>query len=124
MKTEVMVVSKVNVPRCKIKIGEKVKQEDKFDYLGSAVQLNGRWDKINKNDKFKKESMEQWNELYQIAARTMRTYVWLTFLYDCETWAITRPLEESEMWLWRGLLRVTWTKKANEKITLEIMEAQ
>lgn len=42
MKTEVMVVSKVNVPRCKIKIGEKVKQEDKFDYLGSAVQLNGR----------------------------------------------------------------------------------
>jgi len=50
-------------------------------------------------------------------------------LYGCEIWTKTRAMEKKidacEMWIWRRMLRVSWTeKRTNESILMEIGHAR
>src|SRR6218665_1182179 len=53
------------------------------------------------------------------------TLIFLTVLYGCETWTMTKKIEKKvnacEMWIWRKMQRLSWTeKKTNESVRMEI----
>src|SRR6218665_2889474 len=57
--------------------------------------------------------------------RTVRTLIFPTVLYGCETWTMTKKMEKKinacEMWIWRKMQRISWTeKKTNESVRMEI----
>ena len=133
-KTECMVISKRSPMVCNINIGmENIKQVAKFDYLGCSITEDGRCESeikrrigIAKNA-FRKMGNLITNRHISISTkiRAIRTYVWSTLLYGCETWTINKEmegrLEAMEMWCWRRMLRVSWTeKRTNGSILDEI----
>src|SRR6218665_615051 len=57
--------------------------------------------------------------------RIVRTLIFPTVLYGCETWTMTKKMEKKinacEMWIWRKMQRISWTeKKTNESVHMEI----
>src|SRR6218665_4126554 len=57
--------------------------------------------------------------------RIVRTLIFPTVLYGCETWTITKKMEKKmnacEMWIWRKMQRISRTeKKTNESVRMEI----
>ena len=51
----------------------------------------------------------------------MQCYIWSTLLYGYETWTLAKTMESKlgafEMWAYRRMLRVSWTKyKTNEEV--------
>src|SRR6218665_3347897 len=59
--------------------------------------------------------------------RIVRTLIFPTVLYICETWTMTmtkkmeKKINACEMWIWRKMQRITWTeKKTNESVRMEI----
>src|SRR6218665_2973325 len=57
--------------------------------------------------------------------RIVRTLIFQTVLYGCETCTMTKKMEEKinacEMWIWRKMQRISWTeKKTNESVRMEI----
>ena len=59
--------------------------------------------------------------------RLVRTYVWSTALYGCETWTLNKKdettLEAFEMWCWRKMEKIKWTKlKTNEEVLDSVKE--
>src|SRR6218665_716613 len=57
--------------------------------------------------------------------RRVRTLIFPTVLYGCETWTMTKKMEKKinacEMWIWRKMQRISWMeKKTNESIHMEI----
>src|SRR6218665_2144643 len=53
-----------------------------------------------------------------------RTLIFPTVLYGCEMWTMTKKMEKKinacEMWIWRKMQRISWTKKTNESVCMEI----
>jgi len=130
-KTECMVVSKKEqIPACNINCeGEKIKQVDKFKYLGFMVTPDGRCDtEIQKRIAIAKNTFNKMSSLLKnrnismdTKMRIIKSYVWSVFLYGCECWNISnnmkKKLEATEMWFIRRLLRISWTeKKTNEEV--------
>ena len=59
----------------------------------------------------------------------MKTLVWTTLLYGCETWTLRkgdiRRLEAAEMWIWRRMAKISWTEKiSNEEVLRRIGEGR
>src|SRR6218665_781332 len=57
--------------------------------------------------------------------RIVRTLIFPTVLYSCETWTMTKKMEKKinacEMWIWRKMQRISWMeKKTNESVRMEI----
>src|SRR6218665_2392131 len=57
--------------------------------------------------------------------RIVRSLIFQTVLYGCETWTMTKKMEKKintcEMWIWRKMQRISGTeKKTNESVCLEI----
>ena len=53
--------------------------------------------------------------------RASQCYTWSTLLYGSETWTLTKAvqnkLEAFEMWIYRRMMRISWTKhKSNEEV--------
>ena len=55
--------------------------------------------------------------------RALKTYVWSTLTYGCETWTLSKEaqdkLEAFEMWTIRRMLRIPWTAK---KSNIEVLQ--
>lgn len=131
-KTETMVFSKkAERPRINIRInGDVIKQVDSFNYLGSTLSADGRSEKeIKRRIAIAKTSF--WNMKNILTnrklsiptrKRAIKCYVWSTLLYGGETWTISRSMEKRleamEMWLWRRMLKVSWTER---KTNVEIL---
>ena len=49
----------------------------------------------------------------QTKIKIVKTLVWASLLYGCETWTLRkediRKLEALEMWLWRRVEKISWT---------------
>ena len=47
--------------------------------------------------------------------RIVKCYIWTTLLYGCETWTLVpvcvKKLQAFEMWVYRKLLKISWTQK-------------
>jgi len=53
--------------------------------------------------------------------RMVKVFVWSVVLYGSETWTLQkediRQIEAFEMWIWRRMMKVSWTEhKANEEV--------
>src|SRR6218665_521406 len=65
----------------------------------------------------------------QTKTRIVNAIIFPVILYGCKTWTKTREMEKKidacEMWIWRKMLRVSWTeKRTNESILMEIGQAR
>ena len=100
-----------------------------FKYLGHTITEDGRCEtEIKKRIGIAKTVFQRMkglltNKAIKIETRvkTIKTYVWSTMLYGCETWTITntiqKKLEAAEMWMWRRMLKIPWThRKTNEEV--------
>ena len=55
--------------------------------------------------------------------KIVKTLVWTTLLYGAETWTLKkediRKLEALEMWIWRRMEKISWTRKITNEEVLE-----
>ena len=61
----------------------------------------------------------------QISIRTLKSYLFTLFLYDCETWTIDAGMETKidaiEMYFYLRMLRIPWLQKgSNEKVLTRV----
>src|SRR3989442_7422763 len=57
----------------------------------------------------------------------VKVLVWPVVLYGCETWTLLQDeinrLEALEVWLWRGLEKISWSDKIrNDEVFARVME--
>ena len=134
-KTESVVFTKGEArPRCRIFIGnEEIKQKNSFVYLGSKLTADGRSEEeISRRINEAKRAFQKMGGLLknrhmslETRKRALKTYVWSVLLYGCETWTIsktmTKRLEAAEMWMWRRMLRISWTDRVTNEEVLRRM---
>ena len=135
-KTECMVVSKsAEMPDCHLRIQqEPVKNVKEFQYLGSILTTDARCTtEIKRRIGIAKTAFRRMKNLLtnsrlsvQTRVRAIKTYVWSTLLYGCETWIVSREmerrLEAMEMWCWRRMLRVGWVERRSNVSILESIQ--
>ena len=130
-KTKVMVFSpKKSVPTCRITLGNYVlEQVQRYTYLGQIVTQDGYMDEeIKRRIGMAKSTFMDMRDLFvsgklgmNTKRRLLQTYIWSVLLYGCETWKLdtqtTKKLESFEMWTFRRIGKISWTKKwTNEKV--------
>src|SRR6267154_2586803 len=58
--------------------------------------------------------------------RMVKVLVWPVVLYGCETWTLLQDeinrLQALEMWLWRGLEKISWSDKMKNEEVLKRVE--
>ena len=59
--------------------------------------------------------------IIQKRKRASQCYIWSVLLYGSETWTLTKviqnKLEAFEMWIYRRMMRISWTEqKSNEEV--------
>jgi len=102
-------------------------------FQGSEVEKEGRCDKeIKQRVAIGKATMIGLEKLWRdkhvsinTNKRIVRTLISLTVLCGCETRIMTKKMEKMinacEMWIWRKMQRISWTKKkTNESAWMEI----
>src|SRR5215469_10250829 len=121
-------------PRVNIKIEDNlVKQEGRFNYLGSLINKDERCeDEIRKRINKAKCAFNKMKNLLtnrQVSIETrkrfVKCYLWSTLLYGCESWTLRKidvnRIQAAEMWFCRRLLRVSWIERISNEIILERM---
>ncbi|XP_077302179.1 uncharacterized protein LOC143922722 isoform X1 [Arctopsyche grandis] len=57
--------------------------------------------------------------------RFAKSYVWTVLLHGCETWTLKTKMisriEAFEMWVYRRMLKIPWTKKISNEAVLGMM---
>src|SRR6218665_3992881 len=104
-----------------------------FSCLGALVECEGGCEKeIRRRITVGKVAMQGLEKIWkdkhvslQTKPRIVNPTIFPVILYGCKTWTKTRAMEKkidaSEMWIWRRMLRVSWTeKRMNESILMEI----
>ena len=131
-KTYCMVISKrKETPRCHLKsTGVVIKQVEQFNYLGSMLTSDGRCEtEIKRRIGIAKKSFKDLSNIlanrkisFDTRKRILKSYVWSVLLYGCETWNISKNMEERlssvEMWFYRRMLRVSWMDKLSNQTIL------
>ena len=122
-KTFCMVVSKERQPpTCNLICnGTGIEQVNSFNYLGSMLTSDGRCEKeIRRRIGMAKTSFNQMSPVLKdrklsipLKVRLLKCFIWSVLLYGCESWtlsaALTRNIEDTEMWFYRRMLRVSYT---------------
>ena len=132
-KTKVMVISKGNEnARANISVrGEVLEQVERYKYLGSIVTQDGRcFEEIKTRTAIAKNAFNKIQALVtnrsisvSLRKRFIKAYVWSTLMYGCEAWTITkemeRKIEATELWLYRRMLKISWTERVSNEIVLQ-----
>ena len=132
LKTKVMVFSRAdNKPTISTTIdGKRIEQVKAFTYLGQLMTEDGRSiDEVKRRIGIAKTTfMNMRNILTSMKLKTKtkirlaKCYIWSTFLYGCETWTMTKEIEKRidalEMWIYRRIMRIPWTRKKSNIIVL------
>ena len=63
----------------------------------------------------------------ELKKRIVKSTVWSVMLYGAETWTLTQAekkrIEAFEMWVWRRMLKISWTEKiSNEEVLMRVEE--
>ena len=110
-KTFCITISKKSVsPKCNLDIdGIKIKQVEKFEYLGSLVTSDAKSDQeIKRRIGIAKTAFKGMSNMLtardinnQTKLRIIKCYIWSAMLYGCEAWTISeamkKQLEAAEM---------------------------
>src|SRR5437899_1459360 len=113
--------------------GNSIKQVENFKYLGTWITNDGKCDKeIKTRISMAKETFYKLNHIfhnYNIRLSTklnvLNTYVYSILLYTSECWTMsntmTKKLEAVEMWFYRRILRISYTKHITNEEVLKRM---
>ena len=134
-KTKVMKISKGEETTVNIRIeGKEIEQVKEFCYLGSLITTDAKCHKeIRRRIAIGKEAFTKRRELLRgklnrnLKKRMIKTLVWSVVLYGSETWTMRKEdikkIEAFEMWIWRRMEKISWTKhKTNEEVLERIGE--
>ena len=112
----------------------QIEQVNCFKYFGSWITSDGRSDRDIRCriDQAKQAFMDMRNLLRNIGLGVRKSlfkcYIWSVLLYGCESWTISKNMEEKlkavEMWLWRKMMRISWTDKLTNEAVLEKVGAE
>ena len=107
--------------------GEEIEKVSKVKFLGSYLTPDGESGtdikcRIGMAKRVATNMTDAWKSReisLKLKVRLAKACVWSVALYACETWTLKkqeeRMLEAFEMWLWRRILRVSWTEhRTNE----------
>jgi hypothetical protein len=133
-KTFCMVVTnKKIVPACRLQIkGKPVQQIEQFTFLGSLITSNGKSEQeIKRRVAIAKTAFQNMKNVLtsrhiniSTRSRILRCYVLSTMLYGCETWTVSKEMqnkiEAAEMWFLRRMLRISWIKKKTNDEVLKL----
>ncbi|CAI6350836.1 unnamed protein product [Macrosiphum euphorbiae] len=123
-KTKFMIISKEDITGVHININQiRIERVHKYQYLGTVI--NEQWDnaeeikcRIGKaRDVFNSmsASFKSHDLSLHLKIRLLRCYVFSTLLYGAKTWTLTKAtsnkLDAFELWLYRRILRISWTEK-------------
>lgn len=116
----------------RIKIGnEEVEEVANFCYLGSQITRDGRSRRDIKQRiaqgrvAFNKKKPLLCSGTINLAVRKrlLKTYIWSTTLYGCETWTVgeadRKKLEAFEMWCYRRMMKIPWIDRVSNREVLE-----
>ena len=138
-KTITLVISsKYPIPTININIDSSpIKQVDNFVYLGHLIADDGRCEhEIKRRIEIARAAFRKLNAVLTCKKlnlttrkRILKCYVFTTLLYDFETFAITKIMEDRinafEMWTYRRMLRIPWTDKiSNEEVIQRVTPEQ
>ena len=133
-KTKVMRISREEGGKLSILIdGHKLEQVEQFVYLGSMITEDGRCNKeIKRRIALGKEAYNRRKELFGskwnliLKKRLVKVLVWSVALFGSETWTLRkddiRRLEAFEMWLWRRMMKISWTQHVTNEEVLSMVE--
>jgi hypothetical protein len=128
-KTKVMQISKYGISNLDIQIrGKRLEQVVRFTYLGTIIQADGgNEEEIKARLAMGRLAFEKRKELLskgldtKIKNRIIKTFVWSTAMYACETWTLKesdrKKIEAFEMWIWRRSQGISWRDRiTNEEV--------
>jgi hypothetical protein len=131
-KTKILTTAKWNVFELD---GEEIEVVKDFSLLGSLIDRDGGCKReVKRRMALSKQAMVGLQKIWKDKNITLRTkmrlvkaMVFPVALYGCEAWtktkAIKKKLDVTEMWMWRRMLRISWTeKRTNESVLEEIGE--
>ena len=132
IKTRTMVVGKTTpTPRRNIMFdGKSIEQTDKMVYLGGLLTAEGKCEKeVTRRKALAKSVFHEMSRVLKSRninmRRILQCYIWSTLLYGCETWTLTktmgRKLEAFDMWVYRRMLRVSWTEHTTIEEVLKMV---
>ena len=132
-KTKTMIISKKD-KQTDVKItidGVAIEQVHSFTYLGQLIKDNGRCEEeVLRRIGIAKSAFNSMSSTLtsrSISTRTrlrlVKCYVFSTLYYGCETWTLNKKLlsrlDAFEMWMYRKMLKVPWTRKETNKNILK-----
>lgn len=133
-KTKTMVVSKRPNLQCNVSIYNKqIENVIKFKYLGSwitkdldpEVEIRSRIEHARSAFLKMKNLLTNPTLSLDIRYRFVKTYIFSILLYGVETWTLgiraMRRLEAFEMWVYRRLLKISWTEHISNETVLKRM---
>ena len=104
---------------------------DYFKYLRSWITSGGRSDRDIgcRIGQAKQAFMDMRNLLCAkniglgVRKRLVKCYIWSVLLYGCESWTISKGMEQklfaAEIWFRRRMMRISWTDKLKNEAVLE-----
>ena len=127
-----MVSKQKTRPTCNITINnKKIKQVDKFEYLGSLITSDAKCDQeINRRIGMTKVAFHKMKKLLCNSKLAMKTklrvlecYVIPILIYSSECWTISdnmkKKVEATELWFLRRMLKIPWTSYTNNEEVLK-----
>lgn len=134
-KTKFMVISKTNIPNIHITINNQpIERVQQIAYLGTTINEN--WDttqEIRCRIARAKAAFNKMNKIFKSHDLTIETkvkllkcYIFSILLYGVESWTLNKKLikkiEACEMWLYRRVLRISWTEHTTNEEVLKRMK--
>ena len=137
-KTKIQVVNKSDpVPVARINLeGKPIEQLRNIIYLSYMATEDGKCDsEIRRRIGQAKSTFENMANLLtagnisiSLRQRILKCYIWSTLLYGAETWTLTKAtekkLEAFEMWMYRRMLKISWTQHKTNEAVLDMMNTK
>ena len=112
--------------------GEAMETVTNFIFLGSKITADGdcsheieRHLLLGRKAVINLDSIVKSRDITLLTkVRLVKAMVFPVVMYGCESWTIKTPehqrIDAFELWCWRRLLRVPWTRRSNQSILKEI----
>ena len=109
---------------------ERIQQVNKFNYLGSMLNSDGRSvTEVKRRIAIAKEVFVRMSKILKSRSipidtrvRILNCYILPVLTYGCESWTLTSDLEKrlnaTEMWMLRRMLRPSWTEHTSNNEVL------
>lgn len=136
-KTKHMVINKTNIIDVHLTINQtRIERVSQYTYLGTIINEN--WDNTQEIKSRIGKARSTFNQMSAVfkshdltletKIRLLRCYVYSVLLYGVETWTMRdeteKRLEAFELWLYRRILKISWTEKITNVEVLKRMNTK